>query len=56
MLSKEQKLESKIKYFEDMLLRCKSNEYERIEELRRDLMKLRISLQKMKWENIDRGW
>ena len=47
---KEKHLSSKIRIFEDMLLRSK-NAYE-IETLRNELAKMRISLQKLQYERV----
>lgn len=49
MSREERHLCTKIRIFEDMLLRSKNN-YE-IENLRNELMKMRISLQKMRYGN-----
>lgn len=48
MSTVERHLSNKIRMFEDMLLRSKNN-YE-IETLRNELTKMRISLQKMRYE------
>lgn len=47
------KLESKIKYFEDMLLRSK-NIHEQL-RLQEELMKLRIKLQKLQQINSEKS-
>lgn len=47
------KLESKIKYFEDMLLRSK-NIYEQL-KIQEELMKLRIKLQKLQQINSEKN-
>lgn len=47
MDNEKTKLRSKIQYLEDKLLLCKGYEYDKMEALQRDLMKLRIRLQKM---------
>lgn len=47
MSTEERRLSSKIRMFEDMLLRSKNN-YE-IETLRNELTKMRISLQRIRY-------
>lgn len=52
-MDEERRLESKIQYFEDMLLRCKQSEYQKAEILSQELRKMRIRLAKMK---MNRTW
>ena len=37
MSSEEQRLESKILYFEDMMFRCKGYEYQKVETIRKEI-------------------
>ena len=53
MRDEERKLNSKIYFLEDLLLRCK--DYRKAEIIQGDLMMLRKTLQKMKWENLKYG-
>lgn len=39
MSSEEQRLESKILYFEDMMFRCKGYEYQKVETIRKEILK-----------------
>lgn len=53
MYDEIKKMESKIRFLEDKLLRSKN--YYEIEQLQSDLMHLRTRLQKMKWDNQKKG-
>lgn len=53
MSDEERKLNSKIYFLEDLLLRCK--DYRKVEIIQGDLMMLRKTSQKMKWENLRNG-
>lgn len=42
MSSEEQRLESKIRYFEDMMFRCKGYEYQKVETIRKEWSYVKI--------------
>ena len=50
MKANEKQLESKIHFYEDMLLRCSADEYNKIEMFRNELHKMRIQLMKERRE------
>lgn len=51
MSSEEQRLESKILYFEDMMFRCKGYEYQKVETIRKEISDMRIQLQRIRFKN-----
>lgn len=53
--AEEVKLEGKIRFLEDKLLRERKNNYTEIERLRGDIMGLRIALQKKQRERYNYG-
>ena len=55
MSSEEQRLESKIHYFEDMMFRCKGYEYQKVEAIRKEISDMRIQLQKIRSRNTRMG-
>jgi hypothetical protein len=55
MSEEERRLESKIIYFEDLMFRCKDNEYRKIEILRKEINDMRIQLQKLKFKRMENG-
>jgi hypothetical protein len=48
MSSEEQRLESKILYFEDMMFRCKGYEYQKVETIRKEISDMRIRFKNMR--------
>ena len=54
MSDEERKLNSKIYFLEDLLLRCK--DFRKAEIIQGDLMMLRKTLQRMKWENLNHAF
>ena len=52
MSSEEQRLESKILYFEDMMFRCKGYEYQKVETIRKEISDMRIQLQRIRFKNM----
>lgn len=59
MSSEEQRLESKILYFEDMMFRCKGYEYQKVETIRKEISDMRIQLttpiQRIRFKNMRTG-
>lgn len=55
MSSEEQRLESKILYFEDMMFRCKGYEYQKVETIRKEISDMRIQLQRIRFKNMSMG-
>lgn len=55
MSSEEQRLESKILYFEDMMFRCKGYEYQKVETIRKEISDMRIQLQRIRFKNMRMG-
>lgn len=55
MSSEEQRPESKIRYFEDMMFRCKGYEYQKVETIRKEISDMRIQLQKIRSRNTRMG-
>lgn len=55
MRSEEQRLESKILYFEDMMFRCKGYEYQKVETIRKEISDMRIQLQRIRFKNMRMG-
>lgn len=51
MNNDEKRLSNKIYYYEDMLLRCKDDR--KAEQIRNELVKMRVSLSKMKFRNSE---
>lgn len=52
MSSEEQRLESKILYFEDMMFRYKGYEYQKVETIRKEISDMRIQLQRIRFKNM----
>lgn len=55
MSSEEQRLESKILYFKDMMFRCKGYEYQKVETIRKEISDMRIQLQRIRFKNMRMG-
>lgn len=55
MNNEEQKLEGKIRYFEDMMFRCKGYEYQKVEIIRKEIADMRIQLQRIRFKNMRKG-
>lgn len=53
--SEEQRLESKILYFKDMMFRCKGYEYQKVETIRKEISDMRIQLQRIRFKNMRMG-
>ena len=51
MSKEERHLQTKIRIFEDMLIRCK--DYGQIESIQIELTKMRLKLQKMRFERME---
>ena len=54
MSSEEQRLESKILYFEDMMFRYKGYEYQKVETIRKEISDMRIQLQRIRFKKHEK--